>query len=463
MKGHPMSRFIPSLCALSCALALSACGGLPIHATVDTLTSETAHRASEHFEFNSIVSLSGLGPQQGVALLAYQPQFSDLRENSSSYSLALSPTYSFVSVRDFPMVNHAKDLILDEAHPQTVAEDASVIAMLRDQTQILQQLVVEQLAIDVQLVMAQVLQKQLEANGLSAGEIARVRDLLGVDAISNDGKKQPAWDSAVALKQQQKLELITKITQLREKIHIAAQARNVVITRWARERRTTFNAGLSELFAFSGHGHEATSGTLIYGDIRVSNLHAGEDLADMLRYGQRHFSWLAGQVAITTYLQQARHTAYVVDENLDRALAGRLKYSDQQWQDIRKLLVDQSLKLEATYSSAMQLNNSALLSDSYVRTYPSCFFPPEQHTGTIKAAIQRSEGYQALFTVQTHIKEPLRNLLASTPTQYQRVAMKACEFSPDSGSLDFDRTQPACAQALANWSRLCAPAPLSTR
>jgi hypothetical protein len=452
---RPPIRHAALLGALA-ALALSGCSPLPIHATFDTLTNETSKRASELFTYSTFVSLSGLVPQQGAQLIFHQPDFYDFQGNSPSYAIGISPTRSFITERKFAMTG------------ANLQDNANAVRDIRDGLEAARLLSVQLAAANTRGEAAQTLLAAVGAGTPDASQADTLKALLGDDAIGADGKI--ATDKAgAALKalNDEKTGLQAKIAAALAAVKSQAANANVVVTRWARERRTALGAYLSEVFAFSGQGHEARSGLLVFGDLRVVTLHSGEDLVDMLRSAPKRFLAFASNAGITTFAIQARHMAYSADLDMQQAVAAQLRLSKEQLADLSATFKNIEPKFSASFGVALDVSNAALVSNSTVRTEGRCFFPPELYTEAIDREIHDANGYQDLYIVRAQIREPLLDAAIRTHTDMSDLAQDCSKGDDKTKYLDPGPQDSACRQRFVDWIAACkrsatpaAPAPL---
>lgn len=434
------------------ALALAGCSPLPIHTTFDTLTNETTKRASDLFNYSTFISLSGLVPQQGVQLVYHQPDFYDLQGNAPSYAVGISPTRSFISERKFAMSD------------DNAKTNADAVRAIRDGLETARLLSVSLAATETRIDAAQSLIKTVGANAPDAGQADTLKTLLGNDAVGADGKIDSAkTTAALARLSTQKDGLKDQIAAALAAAKSQAARSNVVITRWEREKRSALNTFLSEAFAFAEHGNEAKSGTLVFGDLRVVTLHSGEDLVDMLRSAPRRFLSFASNAGITSFSIQARHMAYSADLDMQRAVSLQLQLSKEQLAGLSATFKDLDLKYSSNFGVAMDVSNSAFVTDSQVQTEGRCFFPPELYTESIRREIAASNGYQDLYVVRVQIKQALLDAAIMTHTALADIAARCSENESLRPAKDAQ-----CRQDFSTWLASCergvpgAPTPRAT-
>jgi hypothetical protein len=432
-----------ALAALA-ALALGGCSPLPIHTTFDTLTNETSKRASDLFTYSTFVSLSGLVPQNGAQLIFHQPDFYDFQGNSPSYAIGISPTRSFITERKFAMTG------------TNLQANANAVRTIRDGLESARLLSVQLAAANTSIEAAQTLLKTVGAAAPDASQADTLKTLLGSDVIGADGKvaadqAQAAIDDLTKRRDGLKTQIASALKAAKDQ----AARSNVVVTRWARERRSALGAYLSEAFAFSGQGHEAKSGVLVFGDLRVVTLHSGEDLVDMLRSAPRRFLAFATNAGIATFGIQARHMAYSADLDMQQAVAAQLRLSKEQLADLSKAFADLDQNYSASFGVAMDVSNSAFVTNSHVLTETRCFFPPALYTESIQREIAASDGYQDLYVVRAQIKNELLDAAIGTQTELSDIAQRC---SSDGKRLDPGKST-QCKQDFAAWLAACQRAP----
>lgn len=399
-------------------LALAACGPLPIHTSFDTLTNETSKRSSEYLTYSTFVSLSGIVPQHGTQLLFHQPDLTDNQPNSPSFAVGISPTRSFVTERKFEMTaTNAK------TPTEAAAENAKAVRDIREGLEQARLLSVGLAAARTRLNAAQTLVAAIGANKASDDQAKEIKTLLGDSVVGTDGKLVDAEvKKAIAGAQAEEKSLDTAVKKALADAKAKAAQSNVVITRWAQEKRTKLGAFFSEVFAFSGQGHEVKSGTLVFGDFRVVSLHAGDDILDMLRSSPQEVKALIDNVGISTFSVKARHMAYIADMDIEKAVALRLNLTKEQLADLSATFKSLNADVSASYGVTTDVSNSANISNSTVTTHTRCFFPPELFTRSIQEEITGSNGYQDLYAVRVQVKGQILGLANQTKTAFSEIA-----------------------------------------
>ncbi len=428
------------------ALGLAACSPLPIHTSFDTLTNETSKRSSEYLTYSTFVSLSGIVPQHGTQLLFHQPDFTDSKPNSPSMAVGISPTRSFVSERKFEMSGNA-------------ANDAKAVRDIREGLEQARLLSVGLAASRTRLNAAQTLTVTIGTNKATDDQATQIKALLGDAVVGQDGKLVDAEvKKAIKAIQDEAKSLEAEVSKALADAKGKAAQNNVVITRWAQEKRTKLGAFFSEVFAFSGQGHEVKSGTLVFGDLRVVSLHVGDDLLDMLRSSPQSVKELIDNVGITTFSVKARHMAYIADMDIEKAVSLRLNLTKDQLADLSATFRSLNADISASYGVTTDVTNSANISDSKVTISTRCFFPPQQFTRSMKEEIIESNGYQDLYAVRVQVKGQILGLANQTTTAFSDIAAKC---TTKDGKLD--PTANGCKKEdLQAWLATCADT-LATR
>lgn len=431
------SMFIkPALSAIAAALLLGGCGALPIHATFDSLTNETSMRSSEDFNYSSFVSLSGLVPQHGVQMIFHQPDFYDGEPNSPNYSIGLAPMHTFVTERKFSM--SGKD----------DADNAQTVAAIRDSMDEARLLSANWAALLVRRDAAESLKTLVEKDqkGKPDGDQAAIlKSLLGSDVVKDDGtldvaKAKAALDLIKTDADKLKSDLNSKLLEIKK----LAATRNVVITRWARDKRNVISAGLSDWLGLNGQGHEAKSGVLVFGDIRTVTLLTGDDFIDMLKGMDKRYREFVKDSGVTVFTIQAKHGAYSADMDMEKAVSIRLNLTKDQLRSLSKTFQEINLTFSGSFGVALDLSNSAFLSSSHVEAEPRCFFPPAAYDESIKREIKASDGYQLLFAVRAQLRDELFDKAAkkkvSTPLS---ALVKQCAEEGERSAMKEDKSEEA--------------------
>jgi hypothetical protein len=394
------------------ALGLAACSPLPIHTSFDTLTNETSKRSSEYLTYSTFISISGIVPQHGTQLLFHQPDFADSKPNSPSLAVGISPTRSFVSERKFEMSSNA-------------ANDAKAVRDIREGLEQARLLSVGLAASRTRLNAAQTLTTAIGTNKATDDQATQVKTLLGDAVIGQDGKLVDAEvKKAIKAIQAEGKSLEAEVNKALADAKSKAAQNNVVITRWAQDKRTKLGAFFSEVFAFSGQGHEVKSGTLVFGDLRVVSLHVGDDLLDMLRSSPQTVKELIDNVGITTFSVKAKHMAYIADMDVEKAVSLRLNLTKDQLADLSATFRSLNADISASYGVTTDVANSANISNSTVKTHTRCFFPPGVFVQSIKSEIDGSSGYQDLYAVRVQVKGQILGLANQTTTAFSDIAAK---------------------------------------
>ncbi len=430
------------------SMLLAACGPLPIHTSFDTLTNETSKRSSEFLTYSTFVSLSGIVPQHGTQLLFHQPDLTDNKPSSPSFAVGISPTRSFVTERKFAMTTgKTKDAAAN------LAENAKAVRDIRDGLEQARLHSVGLAAVRTRLGAAQSLATRIGATKAGDEDAKQMKALLGDSVIGDDGKVVKAEvDKAVASIQKEEKELEVSVSKALAAAKSRAAQSNVVITRWAQEKRSKLSAFLSEAFAFSGQGHEVKSGTLIFGDFRVVSLYTGDDLLDMLRSSPQSVKAQIDNVGITTFSVKARHMAYIADMDIEKAVALRLNLTQEQLANLSTTFSNLNADVSASYGVSTDVSNSANISDSKVSIATRCFFPPAFFNRAIRDEILDSDGYQDLYAVRVQVKGQVLGLANHTRTAFSRIA-SACK--PNNGMLDFKPGKGCDTTALKEWVKTC--------
>lgn len=423
-------------------LSLTGCGALPIHATFDSLTNETSLRASDDFDYSSFVSISGLVPQHGAQMIFHQPFFYDFSPNSPNYSVGLAPTRTFISERKFPMQGSAE-------------QNAKTVSDIRDGLDSVRLLSANLATLLVKKEVAETLSSAVTKNQNGKpdeGQTAVLKSLLGSDVVKDDGALDTAKvKSALALiaadTDKVKSDITTKLLQLKE----VAAAKNVVVTRWSRERRNAVSATLSEWFDLAGQGHEAKSGILVFGDIRTVTLHSGDDFVDMLRGMDKTYREFLKDAGITTFTIQAKHNAYSADLDMEKAVSMQLNLTKDQLHSLSNTFREINLKFSGSFGVTLDLSNSAFLSGSTVSTETRCFYPPRVYNKSVKKEIQASNSYQLLYAVRAQLKDDLFDKAVKTGTQLSAIA-KQC---PQEGKSVFRNCPAEQRVELERWLLSC--------
>jgi hypothetical protein len=415
----------PKSILLAAALTgLSACAPLPIHTTVDTLTSETSQRSSDHFDFSSFISLSGLVPQHGAQMLFHQPAFYDRQPNSPSYSIGVSPSRTFVTERKYPMK--------PSATADADTENAAAILAIKESLEKARLLSVQLATLVVQAeVAARLLETAAEVKPDEA-TARSLKELLVSDVIDQEGKiDQDKAKAALKVLQTRQIPLKERISAELAAAKTGASRSNVFITRWAKERRSALNTYLSEAFAFSGHGHEARSGILIFGDIRTATLHTGDDLIELLKHADQGMLPFIKETGITTFTIQAKHMAYVADLDMQKSIAAQLSLTKDQLESLSKTFKELDLRFSTSFGVNMDISNSAFVSASEVSTQVRCFFPAPLYMQSVQSEIMATNRYQTVYSVRAQIKPPLIDAAKRVETHLSKTckqpASQACQ------------------------------------
>lgn len=437
---------VPAVSVIVATLFLAGCGSLPIHATFDSLTNETSLRSSDDFDYSSFVSLSGLVPQHGVQMIFHQPNFYDLKPNSPNYSIGLAPIHSFVSQRKFSMSS------------QDDAKNAQAVAAIRDGLDEARLLSVNWAALLVQKDATESLKTLIEKEqgGKSDdNQAAMLKSLLGGDVVKDDGtldaaKVKLALDLIAVNADQLKKDLNAKLLEIKK----LAATRNVMITRWARDRRNAISAGLSDWLDLDGQGQEAKSGVLVFGDIRTVTLHTGDDFIDMLKGMDKLFRAFVKDSGITVFTIQAKHGAYSADLDMKQVVSTRLNLTKDQLHGLSKTFRDINLTFSGNFGVALDLSNSAFLSSSTVVAETRCFFPPQAYDDSVKREIDDSNGYQLLYAVRAQLKDDLfdKALRANTPLS---KVVEQCARAGNQNAEAFDSCLNRNAAKLNRWLDSC--------
>ncbi len=434
MNGHNQKHTL-----LAVALTgLSACAPLPIHTTVDTLTSETSLRTSDHFDFSSFISLSGLVPQHGVQMLFHQPPFYDSQPNSPSYSIGISPSRTFVTERKYRMNTIAA------AGANTDTENAATILAIKDSLEKARLLSMQLATLVVQAEVAERLVETLDKVKPDEGTARTLKELLVSDVIDQEGKlDQEKAKAAIKDLQSRQIPLKERISAELVAAKTGASRSNVVMTRWAKERRSALNTYLSEAFAFSGHGHEARSGILVFGDIRTATLHTGDDLVELLKHADKGVLPFIKKTGITTFTIQAKHMAYVADLDMQKSIAAQLSLTKDQLESLSKTFKDLDLRFATSFGVNMDISNSAFVSSSEVRTQARCFFPAPLYMQSVQSEIVASNNYQTVYAVRAQIKSTLIDAARGVTTHLSSTCGGKNEASQ------------ACQEKMKTWLQSC--------
>lgn len=569
------------------ASLLGGCGALPIHATFDNLTNETVTRASDFFDYTSLISISGLTPQHGAQLMFHQPTFYDGKPGSPSYAVGVSPWKSFIVEMKFPMgvaacsapkppppadthccASSAKDQKAppDEKTAETKAlvadgkckGPADVVRDIRNGLEEVRDLVVIQTSRRVEQELADALtaklafrktggaklavsltdalgdgksaaeaatnlaklspEKRAELRGklktfaeqcgapaanaapagsaatpaatpqaplpaaVSAncaninagivdkmkkladsladgstpdtqtaldlkkalgktpladdGQVALAKGLLGDDAVDADNNVD--YGNLAVKGQAAKAEIVQLETKINEKLKTLRDQStysNVLITRWAREKRNTLSGAFSNVFGAGKQSHETTSGILIMGDLRTTTLFTGEDLVDLIQYSKGRYLEFLDKIGITTYSVQAKHIAYSADRDAESAIAGNFNLSPDKLRAMSKIFDNADLKVNFALARGLDLGNSALISASEIASKTSLFFPPDVFESAVRQEIRDSYGYQTVFAVRAKIKTPFiehamrmeTDLFDKARKEFKNTGLEPCE------------------------------------
>jgi hypothetical protein len=437
-----------SLTAAFAALILTGCGtNQPLRATFDSLTNETSSRASDLFDYNTFISLSGLVPQNGAQLIYHQPHFYDFQGNSPTYAVGISPTRSFISEHKFAM------------RGQDQAQNADTVRGIRDNLDSARLKSIQLTAARTRYEAAKTLIAAIGAGTPDATQTDMLKTLLGDAVVGDDGKVVAAKlnDALKRIDTEQQI-LTQEIPQLLIAAKDKAAGGNVVITRWARDSQKSLGGTLSEVFAFSHQSHEAKSGVLVFGDLRVVTLHSGEDLVDLLRSAPKRLLAFVGNAGITTFSIQAKHMAYSADLDMQRAIAQQLHLTHEQLARLSDTFKNLDLNYTAGFGVSMDVSNAALLTGSTVRTEFRCFFPPEVFTDSIQREIASSNGYQDLYIVRAQIRNELLDAAPRTHTALSDIA-EECSTGKGKEAKLHPAASDACKTKFADWLAGCYRAP----
>lgn len=561
------------------ASLLAGCGALPIHATLDKLTSETQTRSSDFFDFVSLVSISGLAPQHGAQLMFHQPDFYG-KEGSSAYSVGVSPGRSFVVEMTFPMsdspcvssADGAKNVCspAKEKTEQPVTDagtksasakpacdtHAQAVLCIRNDLETIRDFSTIMLTQRVEKDLAETLLTELKSSVKDSNKFAaKLSGYLGgattdadaAKAISDlsdkDRKKlqsqingfvkkcDPSADAKnapndtplpkcgatatqdvidqlkgfstalegkdtqgygaildakkalgkIKLGSEEQITLATAllgskavdkesnidysqiasrreaaedtIKAFQEKIAVRsaemrdlARQRNVVISRWTRDKRGTLSGALSDFFSTTVKRHEAVSGVMVMGDLRTTTLFTGEDIADLLRYSQGRYLELLDQIGITTFAVQAKHVAYSADRDMETAIAGRFSLTPEQLRALSKVFDKADLEVNFGAGVGLDLGNSGFISTGRVKNKPTPFFPPSAMEASILKELDDSCGYQTIFAVRAKLKSPFIEKALRMNTDLLDAARSKCN----------DPSKPECKQRKDANARIAA-------
>jgi hypothetical protein len=400
--------------AASCLLALvsvglTGCAQQPISAAFDDLTSETSSRSSDFFLFKTFTSISGLVPQHSAQMLFHQPQFHDFRPDTPTHSIGISPKWSFVVERKYPMSGST-----DETNRDAVLEIRDGFEKLRLQS-------AELVSLTAIVAGSSRILEPTGSQGsqvLGADDQAMLGKLLGME-IGKDDSTQAK--KVLEEKRAQITRLSGEIAKTLQGMQTKTKQHNVIITRWSRSKNTLFGFELAPILSAKTAANEVKSGVLILGDIRAVSLHAGEDFFDMVRELNPRIRSLFADVNITTFAVQAKHIAYVADLDVEKSLSSQLKLTKAQLAKLGDALKDTDVNASLATALSMDIGNSAALSSPNLRILPRCFFPPRLHQASVEKEIIAAGRYQTVYAVRAQMVSELLGQGTDTGTELSQI------------------------------------------
>lgn len=184
-----------------------------------------------------------------------------------------------------------------------------------------------------------------------------------------------------------------------------------LVMRWETESNTSGNLALGDILSVSGSGSKNTSGFAILHGIRVSVLHVGRDICEVVTNQTKQWHWfetsfpwiyapvMDEDVRITSHLLQAKYVVWFQDVTLARRIAAHLKASSDQLGNIAKTLSDlDKIEIDLVLSSIQSLGNMGSMSGI-----------KHDRSNNLTQAQKPPDGWQTVYYVDTHL-EDLRNL-----------------------------------------------------
>lgn len=388
------------------SLALNGCAQQPISAAFDDLTSETSSRASDFFLFKTFTSISGLVPQHSAQMLFHQPQFHDSRPDTPTHSIGISPKWSFVVERKYPM--HGRD---DDGNRAAVLE-------IRDGFEKLRQQSAELVSLNAVVAGSALILERSGGKPFEVADQAMLGKLLGQEVGKEDAAKAR---QAIDERRAQITRLSGEIAKTLQQLQAKTKQYNVVITRWSRSKNTLFGLELAPILSTKTAANEIKSGVLILGDIRGVSLHTGEDFFDMVRELDPGSRRLFTDVNVTTFAVQAKHIAYVADLDLEKSLSSQLKLTKAQLAQLGEAMKDIDIDARLTAALSMDIGNSAALSTPSLRILPRCFFPARLHQNSVQNEIIETGNYQTVYAVRAQLVSELLGQGTSLNTELNQI------------------------------------------
>jgi len=359
-----------------------------MHSALEDLTSEVKTIKSDVVDYSSAFSINGLGKQQGGGMYFYHSG----DDVADTYALGISPKFSFLVESMFSQK-------CSDAHQPC---GLNQVLDLRNRYLQAKELLVEAAALEFKVEAANAGMKMTDR---IAGEAMAAKILL--PSVEN-----PPLD-------QLKAEL-TKVTEQFRHATIKADAAklaiitqmstgNLLIARWNTEKSSSASGQLTDDASIQKDKKTSSNGVVVLGDLRVTTIVPGEDYLKALLDLEMPLSLLAGKVGIVTYALQAKHVAYVQESDYEASLAAKLVLSAEKIKgyvdNIQELYKALNLKLGYQMSELANVGNAGVISGASVAVKNYSFCDGSEHEKSIKAELDRSNGYTTVYAVRTLPKQ----------------------------------------------------------
>lgn len=396
-------------------------GGCASHAPVtlaltDLGSASKMEYGADNLRFMRSVTIHGLGGEEVVGMLTKDP-------DPPVFDFALVMNYLRIGSKDMPdslaprVANTCSKVLEIVFDGEATASDPATVANLRDGVLKLERSIADELRAELDLLLVESLGTRLAA----AGDADKQKS---IDAFSAAWPRLGVNDEATLRAAHTRLRGELDVQQgrskkLRAELDAALATPGIVITRWARAKKSAFGVGSAVGSAGASRDREVT-GFLILGAPRVSTLMIGDDLVYRLRQVDRD-----GQAAhrdgvdayfkskrLYTSIYQLRAKTLAYAESQSEALAASLQadlklaaeklnlIAAQPGGKVSNLLQGLDVKVRAEFARATELGTGGLLKAKEVNMYDFRFHRDDAYAESVRAELVRARGYRPIYSAR---------------------------------------------------------------